>query len=99
LLKTWVLKRLTQNNITKTINLKTKALYISCYDFEDSKHVQLAHLYLKASDIELEKYFRTVVYKAEYGEALDQDARVDVYELSNGYDYETRQLRKIKITA
>mgnify|MGYP001567923448 CR=1 FL=1 len=74
----------------RKINLKTKSLYIGCYDFEDESRSNW-HTFIyacNADDKELEKHFRNVVYKNEYGEKLGKEARVDIYELRTSYDGE-----------
>lgn len=83
----------------KKINLKTRSLYIGCYDFEDESAGNW-HTFVyaaSASDDELERYFREVVYEGEYGETLGDDAKVDVYELREAHDYRTGKDYKVMI--
>jgi len=79
------------------INLKTKSLYIGCYDFEDEScsHWHTFVYSSNADDKELEKHFKNVVYRGEYGEKLDKDMRVDIYELREGYDYGAKKYHTI----
>lgn len=73
----------------KPINLKTKALYMGVYDPEDESALQWVHFIYSssASDKELDKHFKEIVYKSEYGVKLKKEDRVDVYEIQLLIEY------------
>lgn len=81
------------------INVKTKSLYVGCYDFEDKSHSNWIHFAYSsnADDEELEAYFRDVVYKSEYGENLDADAQVDIYEFREAFDYTSGRSHRVAL--
>lgn|GEM_PF-4879906 len=72
---------------------------MGCWDFEDESHSNWLHFVYSsnADDDTVEKYFRNVVYKSEYGEKLDHETRVDIYEMTGAYDYSKQKHRKIAL--
>jgi len=86
--------------MTKKINLKTKSIYMGIIDNENESNGSWFHFIYssQADDDELEKHFRNIVYKGEYGEKPDKDARIDIYEIREVYDYSGGKDYKITVT-
>ncbi len=84
------------------ITIKTRSLYQGHYDFEDDSHSNfLTFTYSSsANDEEIERHFRRVVYKAEYGEVLTKRdcPRVEIYEMREAHDYSQNKNLKISLS-
>jgi len=87
--------------MTKKINLRTKSLYMGILDNENESHGSFFHFIYssQADDDDIEKYFRNVVYKGEYGEKPDKDTLIDIYEIREGRDYLREKNYKIIVTS
>lgn len=80
--------------------MKTKkTLFMGCYDFNDGDPTNWLH-FVRSSPpvinmVKIEDYFRKVIYKAEYGEPLAKHEQVEVYAITELYDYDDKKVRKI----
>jgi hypothetical protein len=77
------------------LNLKTKSLYIGCYENPDNFILFVANSNM--ADGELEDYFCNVIYKGEYGAELDKDDLHGVYQIRSEYDYLAKKFYKISV--
>ena len=84
----------------KKINLRTRSLYMGIIDNENESNGSFFHFIYssQADNDELEKHFRNIVYKGEYGCKPDKDTRIDIYEIREGHDYLRRKDYKITAT-
>jgi hypothetical protein len=80
--------------MTKKINLKTRSLYMGLYRDNFLPFVYASN----ASDEVLVEHFRKHVYACEYGEPLEKDAQLDVYEGREVHDYDRKKDYKITIS-
>lgn len=78
---------------------KEKSIFIGYYYPREENDNSLIFVYEKSSNYEkLEKYFRNVVYKSEYGQVLEgDDADVDIMELQKVFDYKSKKFYGVKI--
>jgi hypothetical protein len=86
----------TKENIT----LKTKSLYIGCYDVEGTTHSDwLAFVYdSNANDSELDRHFRNVVYYSVYSETLEKHESVDIFELREAFAHSEKTHYKVIVS-